>query len=84
MKITYFNRHENMTDETRKEILDLTWEVENDLANYIWGLLDGYNYFLTDDFQDALYKAKTDEEIYDRIINVYATVYLYPKFDQPV
>lgn len=84
MKITYFNRHENMTDKTRKEILDLTWQVENDLANYIFGLLDGYNYFLTDDFQYALYKSKVNKEIYDRIINVYATASLYPKTDKKI
>jgi len=84
MGATYFNKYENITDATRKEIVDLSWQLGGNLAKYIWQLMNGCNYFLTDDFQYALYKANLNKELRSRVIDLYATVSLYPKSDQQI
>lgn len=83
MSFTEFNRHENMNEETRFEILSLIKEIryvdeeiENvfHLENMMYGMFDGYLY---EDIQ--LYALDLPSELYSRVMNVYDTCNKYPK-----
>jgi DNA-binding phage protein len=53
MSYIRFDRHANMSDEVRGEILDLISDVEGfDLTNMLYGLFDGYLYKELDKVQN--------------------------------
>jgi DNA-binding phage protein len=53
MSYIRFDRHSNMSDEVRGEILDLISDVEGfDLTNMLYGLFDGYLYKELDKVQN--------------------------------
>jgi len=84
MNYTNFDRHENMNDETRFEILSLikevsySEEIEDGLSfnieNKLYGLFDGYLY--TDIQIEALQLPK---ELASKIIRIFDICNCYPK-----
>ena len=75
MSFIRFNRHANMTSETRGEIMDILKEVDFntgfDLMNMLYGLFDGYLY---DDLLEVARGAKVDKTLYNRIENVVSVI----------
>ena len=78
MSFIRFNRHANMTSETRREIMDIQKEVDFntgfDLMNMLYGLFDGYLY---DDLLEVARGAKVDKALYNRIENVVSVIKNY-------
>lgn len=78
MSFIRFNRHANMTSETRREIMDILKEVDFntgfDLMNMLYGLFDGYLY---DDLLEVARGAKVDKALYNRIENVVSVIKNY-------
>ena len=78
MSFIRFNRHANMTSETRGEIMDILKEVDFntgfDLMNMLYGLFDGYLY---DDLFEVARGAKVDKALYNRIENVVSVIKNY-------
>jgi len=78
MSYIRFDRHTNMSSETRQEILDIIGEVDFntgfDLMNMLYGLFDGYLY---DDLLSVTKNA--DNTLYNRVKRVVSTVKKYPK-----
>ena len=78
MSFIRFNRHANMTSETRGEIMDILKEVDFntgfDLMNMLYGLFDGYLY---DDLLEVARGAKIDNVLYNRIENVVSVIKNY-------
>ena len=80
-----FNRHENMTDATRRAILEVTSELgykgeEGEMHNYLCGFFDGYDY--SDDIQALQYfkdLEQADLEQYELIAAICEEVTNYPK-----
>jgi hypothetical protein len=79
MSYIRFDRHTNMSSETRQEILDILKEVDFntgfDLMNMLYGLFDGYLY---DDLLPLVTK-HPDQLLYNRVKKVVSTVKKYPK-----
>jgi hypothetical protein len=80
MSYIKFDRHANMTSETRREIMDILKEVDFntgfDLMNMLYGLFDGYLY---DDLLPVTQNA--DSTLYNRVENVVSTIKKYPKIN---
>jgi hypothetical protein len=86
MTYTNFDRHENMNDETRFEILSLIKEVSYseeiedetsfNIQNKLYGLFDGYLY--TDLQIEAL---KLPTELASKIIRIFDICNRYPKLE---
>ena len=80
MSYTKFDRHANMSSETRKEILDIIGKVDFntgfDLMNMLYGLFDGYLY---DDLLGVTQNA--DSTLYNRVKKVVLTIKKYPKIN---
>jgi hypothetical protein len=80
MSYIRFDRHTNMSSETRQEILDIIGEVNYntgfDLMNMLYGLFDGYLY---DDLLSVTKNA--DNTLYNRVKRVVSTVKKYPKIN---
>ena len=78
MSFIRFDRHANMTSETRGEIMDILKEVDFntgfDLMNMLYGLYDGYLY---DDLLEVARGAKVDKALYKRIENVVSVIKNY-------
>ena len=78
MSFIRFNRHANMTSETRGEIMDILKEVDFntgfDLMNMLYGLFDGYLY---DDLLEVARGANVDKALYNRIKNVVSVIKNY-------
>jgi hypothetical protein len=78
MSFIRFNRHANMTSETRGEIMDILKEVDFntgfDLMNMLYGLFDGYLY---DDLLEVARGANVDTALYNRIKNVVSVIKNY-------
>jgi hypothetical protein len=78
MSFIRFNRHANMTSETRGEIMDILKEVDFntgfDLMNMLYGLYDGYLY---DDLLEVAKGANVDKALYNRIKNVVSVIKNY-------
>ena len=78
MSYTKFDRHANMSSETRREILDIIGEVDFntgfDLMNMLYGLFDGYLY---DELLEVARGAKVDKALYNRIENVVSVIKNY-------
>ena len=88
--IRRFDRHAEMSAETRHEILDLIKKPYDDklydkleaqglsfmeYENYLYGLYDGYDYSQTKRFKDTFAKVKKASlPLYKRIMKVYDTV----------
>ena len=91
--IRRFNRHAEMSAETRHEILELIKMPYDDklydklkakglnfmeYENYLYGLYDGYDYSQTKRFKDTFSKVKKASlPLYKRIMKVYDTVGKY-------
>lgn len=85
MSHTLFDRHENMNEETRFEILSLIKEIryideeiENvfHLENMLYGMFDGYLY---ENVQ--LYALELPTTLCSRVMKVYNTCNQYPKIN---
>ena len=80
MSYIRFDRHTNMSSETRREILDIIGEVNYntgfDLMNMLYGLFDGYLY---DDLLSVTKNA--DNTLYNRVKRVVSTIKKYPKIN---
>jgi hypothetical protein len=78
MSYIRFDRHTNMSSETRNEILDIIGEVDYntgfDLMNMLYGLFDGYLY---DDLLEVAKGAKIDKALYNRVENVVTVIKNY-------
>ena len=78
MSFIRFNRHANMTSETRGEIMDILKEVDFntgfDLMNMLYGLFDGYLY---DDLLEVARGANVDNVLYNRVENVVSVIKNY-------
>ena len=81
MSYTKFDRHANMSSETRKEILDIIGEVDFNtgfnLTNMLYGLYDGYLY-------DELLSVAREElnyPLFIRVKEVVSTIKKYPKIN---
>lgn len=78
MSYIRFDRHTNMSSETRQEILDILKEVNFrtgiDLMNMLYGLFDGYLY---DDLLEVAKGANVDKALYNRIKNVVSVIKNY-------
>jgi len=82
---TNFDRHSNMTEETRFEILSLIKDIRYDdrsdgnenvfhLENMLYGMFDGYLY------QNVqLYALDLPTKLEERVMKVYDTCNHYPK-----
>ena len=81
MSYIRFDRHTNMSSETRREILDIIGEVDFntgfDLMNMLYGLFDGYLY----DELLPLVTKHPDQLLYNRVKKVVSTVKKYPKIN---
>ena len=81
MSYIRFDRHTNMSSETRQEILDIIGEVDFntgfDLMNMLYGLFDGYLY---DDLLPLVTK-HPDQLLYNRVKKVVLTIKKYPKIN---
>jgi len=81
MSYIRFDRHANMTSETRREILDIIGELDFntgfDLMNMLYGLFDGYLY---DDLLPLVTK-HPDQLLYNRVKKVVSIVKKYPKIN---
>jgi hypothetical protein len=81
MSYIRFDRHTNMSSETRKEILDIIGEVDYntgfDLMNMLYGLFDGYLY----DELLPLVTKHPDQLLYNRVKKVVLTIKKYPKIN---
>jgi len=79
MSYIRFDRHTNMSSETRQEILDIIGEVDFntgfDLMNMLYGLFDGYLY----DELLPLVTKHPDGLLYNRVKRVVSTIKKYPK-----
>ena len=88
MSYSRFDRHEHMSSETRREVLEIIMEIgygENTfmLTNSMYGLFDGYLYDELIQYADEVTMSK---ELYRRILRVFNTVCQYPKYaryDEP-
>jgi hypothetical protein len=86
MTYTKFNRHENMNDETRFQILSLIKEVSYseeikdetsfDIQNKLYGLFDGYLYA---DLQIEALQLPT--ELASKIMRIFDICNRYPKLE---
>ena len=89
MSYSRFNRHEHMSSETRREIMDIIGDIGYGnntfmLTNSMYGLFDGYLYDELIQYADEVTMSK---ELYRRILGVFNTVCKYPKYaryDEPV
>ena len=81
MSYIKFDRHANMSSETRREILDIIGELDYntgfDLINMLYGLFDGYLY---DDLLPLITK-HPDQILYNRVKKVVLTIKKYPKIN---
>ena len=88
MSHTNFNRHENMDDSTRTEIVRIitdimTMETDREnafhLENMLYGMFDGYLY---EDVQ--LYALELSTELCSRVMRVYSICNQYPKIQTTI
>lgn len=82
MSYSKFNRHEHMSSETRREILEIITEIGYgdgtfELTNSMYGLFDGYLYDELIQYADEVTMSK---DLYRRILKVFNTVCQYPKY----
>ena len=85
MSYSKFNRHEHMSSETRREILDIIGEIGYrggrgnsvfDLNNSLYGIFDGYLYDELIQYADEVTMSR---DLYRRILKVFRIVSEYPK-----
>lgn len=82
MSYSRFNRHEHMSSETRREIMDIIGDIGYGnntflLINCMYGLFDGYLYDELIQYADEVTMSKS---LYRRILGVFNTVCKYPKY----
>ena len=84
MSYSRFNRHEHMSSETRREVLDIIMEIGYgdgtfNLTNSMYGLFDGYLYDELIQYADEVTMSK---DLYRRILKVFRTACEYPKYER--
>ena len=84
MSYSRFNRHEHMSSETRREILDIIMDIGYgegtfNLTNSMYGLFDGYLYDELIQYADEVTMSK---DLYRRILKVFRTACEYPKYER--
>lgn len=84
MSYSRFNRHEHMSSETRREIMDIIGDIGYGnnvflLTNSLYGMFDGYLYDELIQYADEVTMSK---ELYRRILKVFRTVSEYPKYER--
>ena len=87
-EIRRFDRHQQMDDDTRGEILDTINEFYlidgfRNLQNYLYGLFDGYDYSQTDRFKDTMKELNVKHKaLHDRIEKIYNKIdgYSFEKY----
>jgi hypothetical protein len=84
MSYSRFNRHEHMSSETRREILDIIGDIGYGnntflLTNTLYGLYDGYLYDEMISYADEVTMSK---DLYRRILKVFRTACEYPKYER--
>ncbi len=86
--IMTFNRHTQMSEKTREEILDIIFDLRmlddvnpNRLINYLFGFFDGYDYsdLILGDTVLVILKSIGEHGLVDRIEAVALTVKGYEK-----
>jgi hypothetical protein len=85
MSYSRFNRHEHMSQETRRDILELIKDIQfgylgysskgNSIINMLYGLFDGYLY---DELITEVECLKPNLELYNRIIRINTLCSGYP------
>lgn len=85
MSYSRFNRHEHMSHETRRDILELIKDIQfvylgysskgNSIINMLYGLFDGYLY---DELIIEVECLKPNLELYNRIIRINTLCSGYP------
>ena len=84
MSYSRFNRHEHMSSETRREIMDIIGDIGYGnntflLTNCMYGLFDGYLYDELIGYADEVTMSK---DLYRRILKVFRTACEYPKYER--
>ena len=78
MSYTTFARHEEMSSETRSEIMELLNQVKYssgfELTNMVYGLFDGYLY----DNILTVGKEQLNKVVYGRLESIVSTIKQYP------
>jgi hypothetical protein len=88
MSYTKFDRHENMNEDVRHEIMNLIKDIRYDetlddndnmfhLENMLYGMFDGYLY---ENVQ--MYALELPSNLEERVMTVYNTCKTYPKLKQ--
>lgn len=85
MSYSRFNRHEHMSQETRRDILELIKDIEfvyhgysskgNSIINMLYGLFDGYLY---DELITEVECLKPNLGLYNRIVRINTLCSGYP------
>jgi hypothetical protein len=89
MEIKRFNRHENMSNETRIEILFIIREMITidgktfNLENMLYGLFDGYDYSDTImESEELKMVTSQNPELAIRIAKICGVIDSYPKYEE--
>jgi len=86
MEIRRFDRHENMSSETRKMILDTIIDLSECplgstilVENWLYGSFDGYNYYEVAIQSNELASiTAADPELGDKILKIFDIINEYP------
>ncbi len=86
MEIRRFDRHENMSSETRKMILDTIIDLSECplgstivVENWLYGSFDGYNYYEVAIQSNELASiTAADPELGDKIVKIFDIINEYP------
>ena len=86
MEIRRFNRHENMSSETRKLILDTICELGDCplgstfvIENWLYGAFDGYNYYdVAIQSHELASITAVDPELGAKIVKIFDIINEYP------
>jgi len=92
-EITYFNRHESMSSDTRHRIMDLVSDLQitencnaNSVINMLYGLFDGYDYSDQILAQHTLLNGLNDggnNHLVNEVLAITAIVKSYPRTLEP-
>jgi hypothetical protein len=91
-QVTYFNRHESMSSETRRMILDAINDLYDCplghstiiLQNWLYGSFDGYDYSdVAISSRELSSITKVDPELGTKISEIFGTIEKYPRTTHP-
>ena len=86
-----FDRHKHMTKETLSDVMNIIDElmeideIDFSFLNFIYGLLDGYNYNLKSSNSRTMYMLKVRKDYnktYLKLVKIFETISKYPKLKQ--